>query len=97
MCDDLHEFEQRLAYVCVRCEYAYSAMGATGYLYASAKDNLKWNGIKPKEWIHIVMDVGHLMALNKEDFDKAVRVKKKRTDGDLAAMLISAFGDGKER
>lgn len=91
----MHDFEYQLALVCSRCEMAYSAMGATGFLYASAKDQLKWHGLKPKRWLDTVMHVGHYMAMKKEDFGKAV--KEKKSGDEMAAMLIAAFGDGKEK
>lgn len=68
-------------------------MGATGFLYASAKDNLKWQKLSLKRWLGIVLDVGYFMALDKEQWQK---VKKGRVNksSDIAGALKSAFGDG---
>ena len=73
--------------------YAYGGMGVVGYDYISAKDNLKWEGVSVRQWIHIVMQVGIYMSLSKEDWDKA---KRGRTtgDADIASALKAAFGDG---
>jgi len=44
--------------------------GVVGYLYDSAKDAIKWSNLKPKHFVNLVMQVGQLVYLSDEDFDK---------------------------
>ena len=87
----MQKFEQILANVCNRCVYAYGGMGAVGYNYASAKDNLKWHKLRAKEWLHIVLAVGNIMVLDDKEFAKSTRPKEQNTS-DMAKMLLAAFG-----
>lgn len=70
-------------------------MGATGYVYASAKDACKDHGLAPKRWMPLLRAIGQYMALGKEEWAKA---KKEKTTGtaDISSALIAAFGDGKQ-
>jgi len=80
------------------CEFNYTSYGAVGFLYKSAKDNIKWANVKPKKLIYIIMRIGDLLAIQEDkDFNKAIaKFDKKQDTKSLAAALIAAFGDGKE-
>lgn len=66
-------------------------MGAVGYNYSSAKDNLKWHKLRDKEWLHIVLAIGNLMVTDDKEFAKSTRTKAQNTN-DMAQMLLAAFG-----
>ena len=72
-------------------------MGATGYLYASAKDQLKWASLSPKRWLYIVMAVGRYMVMDDEAWQKQKTKIKSESDRSMAAALIAAFGDGTKK
>ena len=86
-----------LATIASMCEFNYTSYGAIGFLYQSAKDNIKWARLKPKKLIYSIMRIGDLLAIKEDsDFNKAIaRFDKKRDSKNLAAALIRAFGDGK--
>jgi len=92
----LSEFEHVLAVVCSKCEYAYGAMGRVGFSYDSAKDQLKWSDLSVKKWVSLVMEVGRYMALDDKDWKKIKAPKTEGTAG-MAAALVAAFGDGKQK
>ena len=74
------------------CEVAYGGMGATGFLYESMKDQLKWHRLRAKKHIENISIIGRYLVMDEEAFRKANT--EKQTTEDLAAMLIAAFGDG---
>lgn len=81
--------------VASRCEIAYGGMGAVGFLYQSAKDQCKWNGLKPKEHIHNIMGIGKYLVMDDKTFAKANRDQEQSID-ELSSMLLNAFGNGKQ-
>jgi len=83
-----------LAVVASRCEYNYGFSGRVGFLYDSAKDQMKWIGLSAKQHLGTVMRIGEVMALRDEDYQKA-KVKAIETpQSSMAAALKAAFGDG---
>ena len=74
---------------------AYGAMGRVGFLYQSAKDQLKYYNMSRKKYIHIVMAIGGYMALDDKDFDK--NRQESQSSSELAEMLMAAFGDGTKK
>ncbi len=86
------EFESILAYVASKCSFSYGFSGATGFLYESAKDELRWAGMRPKYYVRLIMHIGELVALDDEAFEKAKVRNIKMEPGDMAARLKAAFG-----
>ena len=67
-------------------------MGATGYLYESIKDNLKWAGIRKKFYVGIISKIGALFVLDDEAYNKE-RVKHTNMDTEeIANTLKAVFG-----
>ena len=92
----MQRFEHTLGYVASRCEINYSgAVGAVGYLYLSAKDQLKYAKLSQKKYIHLIMGIGRYMVMSDEDFAKSSIGAREQSVDDMSAMLIAAFGDGK--
>ncbi|NOX15959.1 MAG: hypothetical protein GXP61_08045 [Epsilonproteobacteria bacterium] len=91
----MQSFEVILSKVASRCEYEYGFNGVVGYMYASVKDNLRWNNLSIKHYIHILMGIGRFMALDEKDFAKESVKQNKMDPKNIASALISAFGDGK--
>ena len=91
-CKGLQKFEQTLAYLASRCEYVYSAMGRSGYLYESVKDVLKWHNMHPKYYTFLLMRIGDWMALDEERYRKEIVKQTKMSDEEIALKLKSMFG-----
>ncbi len=91
-CDDLQQYEFMLAYLASRCEYAYSAMGKSGYLYESVKDVLKWHSMRPRHYAFLLMRIGDWMALDEEQYRKEIVKQAKMSDEEIALKLKSMFG-----
>ena len=68
--ETLHHFEKVLANIASRCEFNYGAMGRVGFLYESAKDQLKWSGLIVKNYIKLLSQVGHILSMSDEDYNK---------------------------
>ena len=70
-------------------------MGRVGYLYESAKDQLRWHNLEVKDYINLIMAIGQIMSYSDEDYKKE-KVKAMRMErSEIADALIAAFGDGK--
>ena len=91
-CAQLKSFERHLAIVASRCEFAYGAMGRTGFLYDSVKDRLKWAKLRPKHYIYTLMRVGDWMGLDEETYRKEIVRQAKMSDEEIAHKLKAAFG-----
>jgi len=91
----LQQFEIALANVAARCEYEYGFNGASGYQYASVKDNLKWQNLSRKKYTGTIMSIGRYMALKDDDFNKVLLENDTMEQSEIAKVLINAFGDGK--
>lgn len=91
-CDELQPCERVLAYLASRCEYAYGAMGKSGYLYESVKDVLKWHNMRPRHYAFLLMRIGDWMALDDERYRKEIVKQAKMSDEDIALKLKSMFG-----
>jgi len=69
---DLSEFDEyslAMIVICSRTVTQSNGM-ASFYLYESAKDNLKWYNLRVKDYIHDVMQIGTLVNLSEESFNK---------------------------
>ena len=91
----MQNFEKVLAAVANRCEFAYGCNGAIGFNYLSAKDSLKWENLRVKRYISLVMAIGRVLSLKDSEFDKEYVRQNKMDTNDIANTLIAAFGDGK--
>lgn len=83
-----------LAHIASSCEFNYGAMSRVGYLYDSAKDQVKWHGLSVKKYIKMVMKIGQIVVLKDEDYQKEKVKAVKSSNTDIASALIAAFGDG---
>ena len=92
--EKLQPFEVALAVVTSRCEYAYGFSGRVGFLYQSAKDQLKWNGLSVKAYLSLVMQIGTVMSLSDEDYHKEKGKVVAMSTADIDAVFIAAFGKG---
>lgn len=67
-------------------------MGATGYLYESIKDNLKWAGIRKRFYVGIISKIGALFVLDDETYNKE-RLKYMNMDtNEITNTLKAVFG-----
>jgi hypothetical protein len=41
-----------------------------GFIYQSAKDQLKWNNLSAKKYISAIMSMGYLYLMPKDSFEK---------------------------
>jgi hypothetical protein len=74
--------------------------GVVGYLYQSAKDSIKWHRQKPKELINLIMDIGRLVYLPDEEFEKISiesDVKIEELDARTLNNLAIAMQNTKEK
>lgn len=46
------------------------ASGDGGFIYESAKDQLRWNGLSVKDHINTVMSIGNLLYLDDKKFEE---------------------------
>ena len=83
-----------MAQIASKCSFAYGFAGATGYLYESAKDEIKWFGMRPKNYIRTIMRIGELVCLPDDGFEKAKVENVKMEAEHMAKTLISIFGKG---
>ncbi len=81
--------------IAAKCEYEYGFNGTIGYMYKSAKDNLKWSGLSTKHYIHTIMQIGRFMSMGKKEFKDVCLEKNKMSNKDIATLLKNAYGDGK--
>ena len=88
-------FEKILATVSRGCEYNYGVNGATGFLYDSMKDRLRWTKLSVKHYIALISQIGQILSMSKEDYSKAKVKATKMSGTEIAKALIAAFGDGK--
>lgn len=84
-----------LTNIAARCEFSYGAMGRVGFLYESMKDQLKWSGLKVKSFIGIVSQVGQVLSMRDEDYQKHRVEHTQMSDEAIAQVFLRAFGDGK--
>ena len=91
----MSEFEEQLIAVASQCEIAYGAMGATGFLYASVKNQLRWHDMSRRTWTHSIMQIGAMLVADDQYWNK-IKLSIKRTPQSIATALIAAFGDGKK-
>ena len=70
-------------------------MGRVGYLYESAKDQLRWHNLEVKDYINLIMAIGQIMSYSDEDYRKEKVKALKMNKSEIADALIAAFGDGK--
>ena len=84
-----------MLFIATSCEIDYGGFnGPVGFLYKSAKDAIKWEGLSVKRYIKLIMKIGRYISLSDERFAK---VKNRNNNkNSIADVLISAFGDGKE-
>ena len=75
------------------CEFNYGAMGRVGFFYESMKDQLKWNGLSRKHYIKLISQVGQILSMNDDDYNKEKAKATKMSNSSLVEALISAFGD----
>ena len=70
-------------------------MGRVGFIYESAKDQLRWARLSVKKNIGTICKIGQILAMSEENYKKS-KVKAMRMDApSLAEALKVAFGDGK--
>jgi len=73
--------------------------GVVGYLYQSAKDSIKWHKQKPKELINLIMDIGRLVYMPDEEFEKisVTDVEIEEMDARTLNNLAIAMQNTKEK
>ncbi len=69
-------------------------MGRVGYLYESVKDNIRWTKLSVKRYVKIISNIGQIMALSDENYNKEKVKAMKMSSSSIAEALKSAFGDG---
>ena len=67
-------------------------MGATGYLYESIKDNLKWAGIRKKFYVNIISKIGILYVLDDETYNKEKLKYINMDTEEITNTLKAVFG-----
>ena len=92
--EQLQSFEVALVLVASKCEYTYGFSGRAGFLYQSAKDQLKWNGLPVKAYLSLIMQIGTVMSLSDEDYHKEKGKVVAMSTTDIDAVFIAAFGKG---
>ena len=70
-------------------------MGRVGYLYESAKDQIRWHHLEVKDYINLIMSIGQIMSYAEEDYKKEKVKALRMNKSEIADALIAAFGDGK--
>ncbi|MFK5937727.1 MAG: hypothetical protein QM497_04930 [Sulfurimonas sp.] len=70
-------------------------MGRTGYLYESIKDQLRWGGISVKKYVRIISQIGQVMSMDDEDYQKHKVEHIEMSDDAINSIFLKAFGDGK--
>lgn len=93
--ESLLTFEKALANVAAKCEFNYGAMGRVGYLYESVKDQLRWHHLVVKDYVRIISQIGQIMSMSEEDFNKYKVEHTQMSDEAIGAIFLKAFGDGK--
>ena len=83
-----------LANVASRCEYAYGGMGRVGFLYESMKDNLKWNDLDVKYYVHMLSSIGRVLSLSEDEYKKQKAKNIKASSDEIINTFSSIFGDG---
>ena len=63
-------FEQYLLQVAAQCQPAFGGMGAVGFLYESAKDQIRWHRLNVRRYISLIMAVGSLLFASKEEWQR---------------------------
>lgn len=91
-CEELQSYERILAHLASKCEYAYGAMGRSGYLYESVKDVCRWHSMRPRHYAFLLMRIGDWMALDDEQYRKEIVKQAKMSDEEIALKLKSMFG-----
>ncbi len=67
-------------------------MGRVGYLYDSVKDQIRWHKLSVKHYTKLISNIGQVMALRDEDYEKE-RVKQMKVSNiDTQNSLLSLFG-----
>ena len=77
------------------CEFNYGAMGRVGYLYESIKDRLKWNNLSVKRYIRLISQIGQIMSMSDDDYQKHRVEHTQMSDEAISNVFLKAFGDGK--
>jgi len=81
-----------LAGVASQCEPAFGAMGRTGFLYDSAKDQLRWHDLSAKNHVRTIMRIGEVMALSDEDYESSLEPEMSSLTGQaLEDYLFGIF------
>jgi len=70
-------------------------MGKVGFLYESAKDQLRWNNLSIKHYVKIIMQIGQILSISDKDFNKYKVEHTQMSDKAISEVFIKAFGDGK--
>ena len=69
-------------------------MGATGFLYESIKDELKWAGLRKKYYVNFLSSIGTLKVLTDEEYAKRKVEDVNMETEHLVNTLINVFGSG---
>lgn len=80
-----------LANVASKCSISAGAMGASGFIYESVKDELSWAGLRKKFYTRLLMQVGTLIVMEEEHYKKAVVERGEMSDDEIANVLKTAF------
>jgi len=56
------------------CSTCFINRGDGGYIYSSVVDSLRENGYSLKENVNIVMSIGNMISLSKEEFSKEMPI-----------------------
>ncbi len=79
--------------ITARCEMEIGFNGVTGFLYQSAKDNIKWHKLDVKRYIQEVMYLGRMISLDEEKWQEflARRSAQTQTQEEKNKSLLSFF------
>ena len=69
-------------------------MGRVGYLYDSVKDQLKWHHLSVKDYVELISQIGQIMSMSDEDFNKHKVEHAQMSDKAISEVFLRAFGDG---
>ncbi len=88
----LSERMRALFYLAMTCEIEYGFNGATGFLYESAKDNIRWKNLSVKSYISDIMFIGRMICMKDEDWQTYMAKVTARTqtkeEANVALLLF---------
>lgn len=67
-----------------------------GVVYQSIKDEIKWVGLRPRDWVGVISSIGNLLRLSDEEFKERTLENEVQSQDVMASMLISVLGNGEQ-